>query len=978
MPKKKEMTTQTITSRMEFHRNAVALMPEPNDSRPGVAFLLQGRVEESYCTCSKKRTTTCPHLKTLFGVSGTRQPGRKKKLFEDRLKESLWYDLACVLAEGSKFGPESVSIKFYEADGQEALGISGKNDETVLSYLSDKNSQYRFADRMGAFSSGNGNKVPDRAEVLQRLRLMTLSDTERILNERGLKSRRQALEASFWYRLGYHCFREFGTEHCTFSPAINEETGAFMVTCRDSSDETVFHLAVPRKRVRSLLTAFRERLPNQHHMPIHPIPLKSIFKISRNTELDLDIRPMVQLIQKEGESRFFDREALERFRYGNLIYVKELGILAELENPGKPRSFRAPVRMTIKKHQVPNFLADVGDEIFSKQFQVDPDVKGLRLLQTVEQVEFLPEAIDRDWCWLSIKYGFGNSKISLQEILLARKEGRRYIGTPDGWVDCTAPDIETIASVAENNFGDRLEEGKDGLKLSRRELFRISSLSNKRPVVGGEGQHVDILTRFLEMKPLTPPSAPRMSSDLRPYQFSGLHWLWWLFENRLGGLLCDDMGLGKTHQVMALMLCIKAEQENRRPFLVVCPTTVLSHWVVKIGEYAPDLSAKAYHGIDRDLEFAMDGTDVLITSYGILLRDIERLKQINFSIAVFDEIQHIKNKATKTYAASCTISAVMKLGVTGTPIENSVVELKALLDATLPGFLESDRDFSDRYLKNEKELNRIDRKEELRRLIFPFTLRRLKKSVLQELPEKIEDIRYCALSDDQVKLYRDAVETRAKGIIATLKNRKEAVPYIHIFALMTLLKQICNHPAMVKKIPEDFEQYSSGKWDLFEELLQESLDSGQKVVIYSQFVEMIRIIEVHLQSLDVDFVTLTGQSRNRGKLIERFNTDPECRVFVGSLKAGGIGIDLIAGSVVIHYDRWWNAAKEDQATDRVHRIGQMRGVQVFKLVTLGTLEEKISAIIEKKKNLMDNIVKEDDPGLFKSFSREDLVEMLRI
>ncbi len=967
-----------ITKRIEFHRNAVALMPEPNDSRPGVAFLLQGRVEESYCTCSKKKTATCPHLKTLFGVSGTRQPGKKKKLFEDRLKESLWYDLACVLAEGPTFGPELVSIKFYEADGQKALGISGKNGETVLSYLSDESGQYRLADRMGAFSSGNGNKVPDRAEVLQRLKLMTLSDTERVLNERGLKSRRQAREASFWYRLGYHCFREFGTEHCTFSPAINEETGAFMVTCKDSSDAIIFHMAVPRKRVRAMLQAFRKRLPNQHHMPIHPIPLKSIFKISRNTELDLDIRPMVQLIQKEGESRFFKREALERFRYGGLIYIKELGILAELENPGKPRGFRAPVRMTIKKHQVPNFLADVGNEIFSKQFQVDPDVKGLRLLQTVAQVEFFPEAIDRDWCWLSIKYGFGNSKISLQELLLARKEGRRYIGTPDGWVDCAAPEIETIASIAENYFGDRVEAGKEGLKLSRRELFRISSLSDKRPMVGGDGENVDILTRFLEMKPLAPPPAPRMSSDLRPYQIAGLHWLWWLFENRLGGLLCDDMGLGKTHQVMALMLCIKTAEDNKRPFLVVCPTTVLSHWIVKIGEYAPDLSAKAYHGLDRDIESAMDGTDVLITSYGIMLRDIERLKRIDFSLAVFDEIQHIKNKATKTYAASCTICAAMKLGMTGTPIENSVAELKALMDATLSGFLGSDRDFSERYLKNEKELNRIDRKKELRRLIFPFTLRRLKKSVLKELPKKIEDIRYCILSDDQVKLYRNAVETRAKGIIAALKNREEAVPYIHIFALLTLLKQICNHPVMIKKAPEDFEQYRSGKWDLFQELLQESLDSGQKIVIYSQFVEMIRIIEVYLQSLSIDFVVLTGQSRNRGKLIERFNTDPECRVFVGSLKAGGIGIDLVAGSVVIHYDRWWNAAKEDQATDRVHRIGQIRGVQVFKLVTSGTLEEKISAIIEKKKNLMDSILQEDDPGLLKSFSREDLVDMLTV
>ena len=967
-----------ITKRIEFHRNAVALMPEPNDSRPGVAFLLQGRVEESYCTCSIKNTATCPHLKTLFGVSGTRQPGRKKKLFEDRLKESLWYDLACVLAEGSTFGPESVSIKFYEADGQKALGISGKNGETVLSYLSDESDQYRFADRMGAFSSRNGSTVPDRAEVLQRLKLMTLSDTERVLNEMGLKSRRQALEDSFWYRLSYHCFREFGTEVGTFSPSINEETGAFMVTYRNGAGDVIFHMAVPRKRVRSLLATFKKLLPNQHHMPIHPIPLKSIFKISRNTELDLDIRPMVKLIQKEGESRFFEREALARFLYGDLIYVKELGLLAELENPRKPRNFRAPVRMTIKKHQVPNFLADVGDEIFSKRFQVDPDVKGLKLLQTIEHVEFFPEAIGRDWCWLSIKYGFGKSTISLQEILLAKKEGRRYIGTAEGWVDCTAPEIESIASVAENDFGDRSATGKEGLKLSRQEIFRISSLTDKRPVVGGEGGNADSLSRFLNMEPLAPPIAPRMSSDLRQYQFAGLHWLWWLFENRLGGLLCDDMGLGKTHQVMALMLCIKAAQETKRPFLVVCPTTVLSHWVVKIGDYAPDLSAKVYHGGGRDLKIAIDETDVLITSYGILRRDLERLKRIDFSLAVFDEIQYIKNKATKTHAAACAISAPMKLGVTGTPIENSVVELKALMDVTLPGFLGSDRYFSKRYLKNEKELHHIDRKNELRRLIFPFSLRRIKKSVLEELPEKIEDIRYCRLSEDQIKLYRDAVETRATGIIATLKNKEASVPYIHIFALLTLLKQICNHPAMLKKVPENFEQYPCGKWDLFKELLQESLDSGHKVVIYSQFVEMIRIIEVYLQSLDVDFVTLTGQSRNRGKLIERFNTDSACRVFVGSLKAGGIGIDLVAGSVVIHYDRWWNAAKEDQATDRVHRIGQRRGVQVFKLVTIGTLEEKISAIIEKKKSLMDSIVKEDDPGLLKCFSREDLMAMLAI
>ncbi len=211
-----------------------------------------------------------------------------------------------------------------------------------------------------------------------------------------------------------------------------------------------------------------------------------------------------------------------------------------------------------------------------------------------------------------------------------------------------------------------------------------------------------------------------------------------------------------------------------------------------------------------------------------------------------------------------------------------------------------------------------------------------------------------------------------------LKTGKEPVPYIHIFALLNLLKQICNHPAMVEGTPDDYERYQSGKWDLFKELIAESLDSGQKVVVYSQFLGMIKIIEGFLQTQNVDFVTLTGASRNRGEIISRFNNNPDCRLYVGSLKAGGTGIDLVAASVVIHYDRWWNAAREDQATDRVHRIGQKRGVQVFKLVTEGTLEEKISAIIEKKRNLMDSVVKESDPGILKSFSRAELIELLSV
>jgi len=414
----------------------------------------------------------------------------------------------------------------------------------------------------------------------------------------------------------------------------------------------------------------------------------------------------------------------------------------------------------------------------------------------------------------------------------------------------------------------------------------------------------------------------------------------------------------------------------KEPFLVVCPTTVLSHWRGKILDHAQGLKAAVFHGGQRDLEETLRDNNVLLTSYGILRNDIEQLKQISFSLAVFDEIQNIKNPETLTHEAARNLRATIKLGLTGTPIENSLNELKALFDLTVPGYLGTDEDFTTRYVKPiEQDLN-SSRRKALSGLISPFTLRRLKKTVLEELPEKIEDIRMCSLSEDQTKLYRDAISSRGEGLIEVLKRGEEPIPYIHIFALLNLLKQICNHPALVEGKVDDFERYQSGKWELFKELISESLDSGQKIVIYSQFLGMIRIIEQFLQGQGVCFVTLSGATRNRGEVISRFNNDPDCRLYVGSLKAGGTGIDLVAASVVIHYDRWWNAAREDQATDRVHRIGQRRGVQVFKLVTEGTLEEKISAIIEKKRNLMDSIVREDDPGLLKTFSREELIQIL--
>jgi len=741
---------------------------------------------------------------------------------------------------------------------------------------------------------------------------------------------------------------------------------------------------VPRPKVKALLEGLKDFEHQYRGLRIHPIPLITVFKISRtrSRKLALEITPCIQLTLQNGEIRLWDEALVQKFRYGDLIYLAEPDIIAEHRKPRRiPEGFGAMEsgKIIIKKEDIPAFLDAFGADFTKGPFLPDASVKALNIFKRPERINITPQTLERDWCWLSVAYGFGNSSLSLSKILQARAEGRRYVETSDGWMDSQSPEFEGLDVLLESGKSAGHEAKKDRIKISRLELLRLQAAASQELIIDGHKSLVNRLDRLLNFKPSTPfPEIKGMVSKLRTYQQTGSEWISFLYENGFGGLLCDDMGLGKTHEVMAFMLYLRKHRKIKKPFLVVCPTTVLSHWSEKIRDHAPGLKAVIYHGGLRDIDNALKTGDVLLTSYGILRRDIRALQKRAFGLIVFDEIQHIKNRLTLSYVAAIRIRARMKLGLTGTPIENTLGELKTLMDLVIPGYLGRDEAFHTRYVNPIEQNLKSPRRRELSRLISPFTLRRLKATVLSELPPKIEDIRTCQLSEDQIKLYRDAVANRGHELVQLLRKPKGSVPYMHIFALLTLLKQICNHPATVETNSDNYDQFQSGKWELFKELLAESIDSGQKVVVYSQYLKMIRIMEKHLAQNDVDFATLTGASRNRGEIIYRFNNDPACRVFVGSLKAGGTGIDLVAASVVIHYDRWWNAAREDQATDRVHRIGQQRGVQVFKLVTEGTLEEKISAIIEKKKSLMNGVVKEDDPGLLKTFSRKQLIELLAV
>ncbi|OEU84862.1 MAG: hypothetical protein BA865_00875 [Desulfobacterales bacterium S5133MH4] len=978
--KKQAQTFAEELHQVEFHRHGMALVPDPKDNLPGIAFFLKngpGEPETRFCSCSTSRKRTCPHILRLSGLYKTFLKNLGVHSPQEAFRASIWYRIATILADDSHDTVQSCTLRSVHQDGKRLLVLFGPRGKEVLRYFSQGPDALRFAGRFGQVSGKNG--VPHRGALLEKLAKLTLSDDERYMLEKGFKTNRQILEQSPWYRTAYHCYREFGDAY-TFHPAVEESSGAFTVSCRSPKQDDVFRMVIPSKKVKRLLLAFRDFLPNQYGLSIHPIPLKSLFKVTANTELDLELRPFIQVLQEGGETKLFEREGLEHFQYGDLVYIKELGILAELEPPGKmERRFKAPVKMVLKRSRVPTFLQEFGNELQHGPHIVDPAVNVLQIFRQYDHVEITPTAIDRDWCWLSLNYGFGNSAISLAKILRAKEDGQRFVSIRNGWVDCESPDFDGLVPLLSRFTKKQPANESNQIRLSRMDLFRLKATSPAPVSVATDGKQALQIKRLLELKPARSLQTLKgLASTLRHYQKLGVEWLCFLYENGLGGLLCDDMGLGKTHQAIGFMLSLREHEKITEPFLVVCPTTVLSHWIDKICDHAPGLKAAVFHGGQRDLDHTLEDHNVLLTSYGILRNDIERLQRVGFHLVVFDEIQHLKNPQTLTYQAAGNLKAKMMLGLTGTPIENHVGELKALLDLTVPGYLGTDEAFNSRHVKPiGADPDRIMQKE-LARLISPFTLRRMKRTVLDELPEKIEDIRTCSLSDDQIKLYRDCISSRGQGLLEVLKKDDKPVPYIHIFALLNLLKQICNHPALIQGKVDDYDQYQSGKWELFKDLVSESLDSGQKVVIYSQYLGMIKIIENFLKTLDVDFVTLTGASRKRGQIISRFNNDPDCRLYVGSLKAGGQGIDLVAASVVIHYDRWWNAAKEDQATDRVHRIGQKRGVHVFKLVTKGTLEEKISAIIDKKRNLMESVVQENDPGLLKTFSRDELIEMLSV
>lgn len=576
----------------------------------------------------------------------------------------------------------------------------------------------------------------------------------------------------------------------------------------------------------------------------------------------------------------------------------------------------------------------------------------------------------KGWLALDPTYTAGESTISLVELVQKYKKSKqKFLKTGDQWLEI--PDYI-------NEFDWEFDE-ENNLKLDYLNAHRLRvTLGEYDHDTGSVSALEDLLGKNLITEKTPAPCLKEETNlDLRDYQTEGYEWLWWLYSNRLHGLLADDMGLGKTHQAMSIMSAVKKHKKNDAKFLVIAPTTVLNHWQNKIHEFAPDLKPLMYYGNNRldFLDAFKNESRAVITSYGVILRDIAELSKIPLDAVILDEAHYIKNKNTATYGAVCKLKTDFRVCMSGTPIENNLSELKNLFDFLLPGYLGSDEFFNRHYLSSITKNDESEEENKLIQLIHPFKLRRTKDTVLDDLPAKVEDKQYCDLSPEQVRLYQEALELRAKNLIQDLQSESGKVDYIHIFAVLNLLKQICDHPWLVDS-SGDYTKHESGKFELYKEILNQAIGSGHKVVVYSQYLKMIDILSDYATKHDIQHVKLTGATKNRGKVIEEFQENPECKLYLGSLLAGGIGVDLTAASVVIHYDRWWNPSKENQATDRVHRIGQVKNVQVIKLITKGTMEEKIDQLIEQKKSLYDRFLNKDE-DLFKKLSREDVLNLLK-
>lgn len=589
----------------------------------------------------------------------------------------------------------------------------------------------------------------------------------------------------------------------------------------------------------------------------------------------------------------------------------------------------------------PSAIRDFMDKIIptleSENWIIESHIDDMTFDDTPLSLEFVLEQ-DKKNKWFQYKPSckIMDEEFALHEIATMMVENQGYISTKNGYIklsEKTQSDLQTLTDMGALTGNVQFSESE------------VTALISQTDTVGSDHSSDALIEKINTLQTMTDiPTGPGFHGKLRDYQQFGLNWIHYLYSNQLGGVLADDMGLGKTIQTLAFI----SQLNSKHPHLVIGPTNVIYNWSEEIKKFLPKHKVFIYAGADRQEYLkSIKRYDIIITSFGIVKNDIQALQPIQFECVLVDEAQYIKNPATKLSKAIKTIQGTFRLAMTGTPIENNIQDLWNLFDFTLPNYLGTLRQFENAFKTNKAKQIKIK--------VSPFILRREKQEVLDSLPEKTEIVLKCPLSEPQQQLYQTVLKTVKQGI----RTQDGKSNYLNMLSALLKLRQVCIHPGLLSEFNQ--RNIESAKFDLGKEYIRDILAEGHKLVVFSQFAKMLDFIQDWLTIENLPFEridgTVTGKKRNEA--VQRFQNTQDPTVFLISLKAGGVGINLTAADYVIHFDPWWNPAAESQATDRVHRMGQKNKVIIYKLITEGTIEEKILELQEEKRNLLNQIVNAD-------------------
>ena len=594
-----------------------------------------------------------------------------------------------------------------------------------------------------------------------------------------------------------------------------------------------------------------------------------------------------------------------------------------------------------------------------------------RLCAKIDFSEEQPDSFD-----ISIYGQVGEEIINFDEIYETIQSGEKYARIRSlGFVEYPAQNIYSMMRSFNSFDVYRNPDNRFTVKTYRAGLINeLKNLDVELILSDRFKTFWEQMSTFSTVEDLKLPEG--IHADFREYQLKGFGWLWFMYKYGLNGILADDMGLGKTLQALTVLQKAK-EEDGVMPSLVIAPTTVVFNWESEIQKFAPTLSCLKLQGGERKQFFdKIPEYDVVITSYALLRRDIKKLKDINFRYVILDESQNIKNATSQTAQAVKQLTSQHKLALSGTPIENKLEELWSVFDFLMPGFLFSMADFNSRYVNPIMEHQDKIVEKRLKLQIYPFILRRMKRDVAKDLPDKVENIAYCELTDDQKDFYLQVLDSTKEELFKSIEQNGLEKSRLSIFSALLRMRQICCHPQLYDKNNVK-NVISSGKFEKLKGMLEEIISEKHRILLFSQFVDMLDIIKAWLDKSGIKYEYLTGKTKDRQGAVERFNNDPTIPIFLISLKAGGTGLNLTGADYVIHYDPWWNPAVEDQATDRAYRIGQTKKVFVYRLITKNTVEEKIQKLKTIKRNLVDSVISVDR-NITKSLTMDDIREIFSV